>query len=92
MGWCQSSGWGAAPLSAQELRAWASGTGQRWAEWEFRALRAASAAYCSQLASKDAPEPAEIAERATTETHHKRPPSLIATLATSLNRSPKASP
>lgn len=86
MGWCESGGFGPAPLSAQELRAWAWGTGQRWDEWEFRALRQASAAYCAQLARKDAPEPAQ---QAMDEEVKKKKPSLIGALASTLNGKPK---
>lgn len=86
MGWCQSGGFGAVPLSAQELRAWAWGISQRWDEWEFRALRSASAAYCAQLASKDAPEPAQLTAD---EEVNKKKPSLIEALASTINGKPK---
>ena len=58
LGWCEAAGFGAAPLRCTELLAWASGTRRHLAEWEFRALRAASAAYCDAALNKDAPEPA----------------------------------
>lgn len=58
LGWCEATGFGAAPLRCTELLAWASGTCRPLAEWEFRALRAASAAYCDAAMNKDAPEPA----------------------------------
>ena len=86
LGWCESGGFGPVPLSAQELRSWAWGTGQRWDDWEFRALRSASAAYCAQLASKDAPEPAQLA--ADEEVKKKRP-SMLRQLASTLNGNPK---
>ena len=46
-------GMGPAPLSCTELQAWSQGTGMQLAPWEFRAIRAASRAFVSQLSSKD---------------------------------------
>ncbi len=52
-GMCAQGGMGPAPLSCAELQAWSQGTGMTLAPWEFRAIRAASRAFVSQLSSKD---------------------------------------
>ena len=58
MGWCQPAGMGVAPLSASEILAWSTLTENPVLPWEYEALRAASAAYCSQSTRDDAIEPA----------------------------------
>lgn len=86
LGWCASTGMGAAPLPAAELLAWAAGTGSCWQPWEFRALRAASAAYCAAFACPPLAEPAAPAPDAP-------PPrgSLFKALADALNK-PRQTP
>ena len=82
LGWCEATGFGVAPLRCTELLAWASGTRRPLAEWEFRALRAASAAYCDAAMNKDAPEPAL---QALDPTERPPRPGLGAALAAAIN-------
>lgn len=49
LGWVLPGGMGASPLTATELHAWASLTGQRPQAWEVEALLAASRAYLAAL-------------------------------------------
>lgn len=58
LGWVLPGGMGAAPLTACELQAWASLTGQRLQAWEVGALLAASRAYLAavQEASPNPPD------------------------------------
>lgn len=53
LGWAQSNGMGAVPLSAIEMRSWGELMQIDLETWEFEILRAASRAYCAQSASKD---------------------------------------
>jgi hypothetical protein len=57
LGWVQPSGMGVGMLSAVEIGAWCQFTGTVLDEWEFHAIRAASAAYASQSQNDDAEEP-----------------------------------
>ncbi len=49
LGWCAAGAMGAAPISATEIAAWASGTGRRLQGWEFAALQTASRHYVTHL-------------------------------------------
>lgn len=53
LGWAQSNGMGAIPLSSVEVRSWGELMKIDLEIWEFEILRAASRAYCAQSASKD---------------------------------------
>jgi len=54
LGWAQSNGMAATPLSACEMKAWCELAEIELEAWEFEALRSASRAYCAQSALKDA--------------------------------------
>ncbi len=57
LGWAQSNGMGATPLSAAEISAWCGLMRIDMEIWEVEILRAASRAYCAQSATKDIAAP-----------------------------------
>jgi hypothetical protein len=57
LGWCDQSGMGIRPISYAELVAWIDLTGRDLADWELRAVRAGTAAFCAQHQSEDPREP-----------------------------------
>lgn len=83
LGWAELGGFGAVPLSAQEIRAWCDGMAVELEPWEFELIRDASRAYCRQAAAKDPREPTFYAEAA-----GRKPGGLAASLAATLNRKP----
>jgi hypothetical protein len=57
IGWCLLGGFGAVPLTAQEVRAWCAGMQTALEPWEFEAVLKASRAYCRELVAEDTREP-----------------------------------
>lgn len=55
LGWCEHRDMGPVPLTAQEIRAWCAGTGERLTHWEFATLREMSEAYVNGSRGKSAP-------------------------------------
>jgi len=81
LGWCMAAGMGVAPISASELLSWCRGMDHPLDPWEFEAVRSASRAYCSQLASDDPREPNFHPEETT-----EKPVSAIRAMAAALNK------
>lgn len=55
IGWCETGGFGAAPLSASEIMAWSMGMGESLTPWEFSMVRRMSEAFCGGLRAERAP-------------------------------------